>query len=193
MTELLIDKGTINSKNVDHLIWLVKQAKQLGVVYIVLPFVDRSSLKTKLDLEKLISLLKNLLPQIESLGVELHLEADLIPTEFRKVFEKVNHPLLRMNYDIGNSASLGYDVDEEMKEVGPYLGSVHIKDRLFQGGTVLLGTGNADLSRSFKWFSDLNYKRWYVLQAARSKEGEEVTYIASVIKKIKEIINGLES
>ena len=50
-----------------------------------------------------------------------------------------------INYDIGNSAALGYDSAEEISAYAPRILHVHVKDRVRGGTTVPLGTGNADL------------------------------------------------
>ncbi len=181
MIERLIIDGCVQTHNVEHLLWLLNQAKELDIIYMVLPFVDSSSLKNERTLQPVCEMLKSILKEAEKVNIEIHLEADLQPLVFRSIFEEVNHPLLKMNYDIGNSASLGYDPDEELFLLGEYLGSVHIKDRLYQGKTVPLGTGNADFKKCFKWFKKLQFNRWFILQAARGKEGEELQHISKNI------------
>jgi L-ribulose-5-phosphate 3-epimerase len=181
MTERLIVDNKLQVKNIDHLLWLLGQAKELDVTYIVLPFVDYSSLKNEHSFTPVCEMLRVILKEAEKTGLEIHLEADLQPQIFRSIFKEVNHPLLKMNYDIGNSASMGYDPDEEFSLLGRYLGSVHIKDRLYQGRTVSLGTGNADFNKCFKWFKKLQFDRWFILQAARGEDREEVSYIKTVL------------
>lgn len=193
MTEKLIENGEIKQENLDHLIWLIGQGKKLGVVYIVVPFVDISSLKTPEDRGALIKALRIVLRKTHHLGIEIHLETDLTPLRFKEVLETVNHPLLKMNYDIGNSASLGYDVNEEMTLLGKYLGSVHVKDRVLKGSTVPLGTGNANIAKCFEWFHHLHFNRWYVLQVARGVEEQEETYISSVIQYVRKAADGSTS
>lgn len=177
MTSLLIKDGARVQENWDHLSWLLHQAKELSMTYIILPFVDSSSLKTTDDQKALAEALKNFLKKEETSGIEIHLEADLSPTQFLTLFELVNHPLLKMNYDTGNSASLGYDVDVELQLLGMYLGSVHIKDRKKNGGTVALDTGDTDFTKCFQWFKRLQFDKWFVLQCARGEEGQETETI----------------
>ncbi len=55
-----------------------------------------------------------------------------------------------INYDIGNSASLGYDPAEEIAAYAPRILNVHVKDRLRGGTTVPLGTGAAELAKAIR-------------------------------------------
>lgn len=161
---------------VEHLKWLLGRANLLGLWYVILPFVDASSLKSDQDRTALKAILAEILPLAEQLGVEIHLETDLPPKPFAALLEEVGHPFLKANYDIGNSASLGFDPEEELTLLGPRLGSVHVKDRVLKGATVSLGTGNADFPTCFRLIEAAGYQRPYILQAARGKEGDEVAW-----------------
>ena len=81
-----------------------------------------------------------------------------------------------MNYDSGNSASLGYAVGEEFAALGARIGSVHIKDRTTGGGTVPLGCGNADFGALFQELRKISYSGDFTLQVARGNEGDEVNW-----------------
>ena len=162
---------------VEHLNLLLQRASLLGVRYMVLPFVDESSLKSAAELEGLLEVLRRIMPRAQTAGVELHLETDLKPSPLAQLLQKRSHPLLRANYDIGNSASLGHDPVEELTLLSPWLGSVHVKDRLLGGGTVPLGTGAADFIACFRLFRQSNYRGPFILQAAR-QEGMSETELA---------------
>jgi hexulose-6-phosphate isomerase len=175
MRERLVgDNGAPRVQVVEHLHRLLQRASGLGIRYIVLPFVDESSLKSELELEGLYNVLTSLMPRAKQACVELHLETDLKPAPLTQLLKKVSHPLLRANYDIGNSASLGHDPVEELTLLSPWLGSVHVKDRLLEGGTVPLGTGAADFGACFRLFPQANYRGPFILQAARVEGISEV-------------------
>jgi hexulose-6-phosphate isomerase len=158
--------------------WLLSRCKLLGIGHIVIPFVDNSRIENRDDEAEVISVLRTILPSAEINGVELHLETCLGPDAFAGLLERCPHPLVRANYDSGNSASLGYRVNEEFAAYGHRIGSVHIKDRRLGGATVPLGTGDADLSGLFRGLVALNYSGDYVLQIARSEPGQELPWIA---------------
>jgi L-ribulose-5-phosphate 3-epimerase len=86
------------------------------------------------------------------------------------------HPLLKANYDSGNSSSLGYAPREEFASYGEQVGSVHIKDRLLGASTVKLGTGDADFPALAESLRKVAYKGDFILQVARGTSGDEVAW-----------------
>jgi hexulose-6-phosphate isomerase len=168
MAKRLVDSdGTVQDDLVEHLGWLMTRAGMLGATYVVLPFVDSSSLKSSGEIEGLVSVLKSVVATTAKRGVELHLETDLPPSQLVSILQSINHRLVRANYDIGNSASLGHDPVEELTLLGAWLGSVHVKDRILGGKTVPLGTGAADFSACFRLITSSGFSGPFILQAAR--------------------------
>jgi hexulose-6-phosphate isomerase len=177
MTEHLVNEdATANAGNIAHLREFLGRAATLGVTYIVLPFVDFSSLKTPQHLAAAARVLRGLVPEAAAAKVELHIECDLPPDRFRGVLDEIGSPWIKANFDMGNSASLGFDPTKELAALAPHLGSVHVKDRLLSGGTVPLGQGNADFQAVFRGLRKAGFSRWLVLQVARAhRSGAEVT------------------
>jgi L-ribulose-5-phosphate 3-epimerase len=159
-----------------HLIWLIGRCSRAGITRVVLPFVDAARIDTPGDEQRTVDVLRHTLPVCAATGVELHLETALAPDAFSSLLSRIPDPSLRVNYDSGNSASLGYDVTRELAAYGTRIGSVHIKDRIHGGGTVPLGTGNADLPALFSGLAGLPYAGDYVLQVARGADGGEVEW-----------------
>lgn len=150
------------------LIWLLNRCHVAGIQRVVLPFVDASRITAP---EPVIAMLKEVLPQTK---VEIHLETSLEPKAFADLLTALPHPLLKANYDSGNSASLGYSPTEEFAAYGERIGSIHIKDRVRNGGTVPLGTGDADFPAFFAALKTVHYQGDFILQVAREKPGDEV-------------------
>ncbi len=171
-----------------HLEWLIGRAERMGITYIVLPFVDSSSMKTPEQRAALPRVLAGPLAKAKAANVELHLETDLPPEEFSALLDRAGHSHLKANYDIGNSASLGFNQQRELTLLRPWLGSVHVKDRIKGGGTVPLGTGNADLVGCFKKIAEASFSRWFILQTARGTEGDEVAWIKQTRHHVEELV-----
>ena len=156
--------------------WLMERCRRLGVERIVLPFVDASRIDTDGELDHVVAALGRTLQQAEETGLEIHIEASLSPDRFAELLDRLPSALLKVNYDSGNSSSLSYDPRVEFSAYGERVGSVHIKDRLKGGGTVPLGTGDADLPAVFDCLRHLGYTRDIIMQVARGAPGEEVTW-----------------
>lgn len=171
---LVSDDGSPRAREVWRLGWLLERAGRLGARYVVLPFVDGSSLRSAAQVAGLHAVLQDVLPAAERSNVELHLETDLESSRAETILRRASHPLVRWTYDIGNSASLGRDPDEEISRLGRWLGSVHVKDRLPGGETVPLGTGAADFRSCFRLIRAAGFHGRFTLQAAREDGMSEV-------------------
>ena len=168
-----------------HLHELLPIAKRIGADHMVLPFVDQSSIKTEAEKNQVIDVLHRALPIAEREGVELHLEADLNPQDFAAFLARLEHPMLKVNWDSGNSSGLGYVATEEFAAYGHRIGSVHIKDRYKkpEGGveTRPLGTGSANFDDVFCAVHSIGYSGGFTLQVARGIPGDEVEFIRKQI------------
>jgi hexulose-6-phosphate isomerase len=160
----------------DALAWLIQRCGLAGITRIVIPFVDASRMETAKDQAEAQATLRSVLPAAEAAGVELHLETDLGPEAFAGFLAELDHPFIRVNYDSGNSASLGYPPLDEFRAYGTRVGSVHIKDRVLGGKTVPLGTGSTDFAGLIQGLRDVRYGGDFVLQAARGTPGDEVAW-----------------
>jgi L-ribulose-5-phosphate 3-epimerase len=156
--------------------WLLSRCQLLGMNRMVIPFVDASRIDTEDEVDSVCSTLTRLLPIAEQAGIELHLETSLQPDRFAKLLNRLPHPMLKANYDSGNSSSLGYKPREEFAAYGSRVGSVHIKDRLLGGGTVPLGSGDADFLALAEGLRSVAYTGDFILQVARGVPGDEVTW-----------------
>ena len=154
--------------------WLMIRCQLVGMNRLVLPFVDASQINTEDEMEVVRKSLKRALKTSDKTGVEIHLETSLPPERFASLLLSLPHPMLKVNYDSGNSSSLGYKPAEEFAAYGSRVGSIHIKDRLLGNGTVPLGTGNADFPTLADCIKDLNYQGDIILQVARGVIEEEM-------------------
>jgi len=157
--------------------WLLGRCHMLGVNRMVVPFVDASRIDTESEFESVIETLQCILPMAERTAIEIHLETSFPPNRFASLLERLPHPLLKVNYDSGNSSSLGYKPREEFAAYGKRVGSVHIKDRVLGGGTVAPGTGDADFPALAESLKMVGYRGDFILQVARAVSGDEVNWI----------------
>ena len=173
-----------------HLHEVIGIAAEIGARRVVLPFVDQSRITNEDEKQVALAVLKSALPHAKEHGVELHLEADFGPAEFREFLSRLEDPFLKVNWDSGNSSGLGYVASEEFAAYGDRLGSVHIKDRYRkpEGGieTRPLGTGSADFADVFSSLKKLGYSGGVTLQVARGAPGDEVEFLKGQLAFVKE-------
>jgi L-ribulose-5-phosphate 3-epimerase len=150
---------------------LIHQGNQLGISDIVIPCVDQSSLVDNEAKQRFIENIQSSIKLAEKSGINLSLETDLAPTPFLELLKQLGSSRITVNYDTGNSASLGYDPEEEISTYGNYISDVHIKDRNYHGGSVVLGTGDTKFDSCFRALKEINYQGPIIMQAYRDDEG----------------------
>ncbi len=185
---LFSKKGEALGKTRDKMRFILEQAKKINVNRVVIPFVDSSSINNEQKKNDVIVSLDEISGMARNLGIEIQLETDLSPEDFRSLLESLNDPLIKVNYDSGNSASLGYKPANEFSAYGDKIGSVHIKDRVLHGTTVPLGKGDTDFCSLFKELKNINYTGDFILQVARDKDGEESVWAKQNMELVKSMI-----
>jgi L-ribulose-5-phosphate 3-epimerase len=163
-------------ERLDTFYWLMDRGRLIGINRMVIPFVDASRIDTQAEFDDVVSLLKRILQDLGKIGIEIHLETSLNPALFADLLDRVPHPLLKVNYDSGNSSSLGYNPHVEFASYGKRVGSVHIKDRRLGGGTVPLGAGAVDFPALAGSLKKVSYQGDFILQVARDTSGDEVAW-----------------
>ena len=171
MEEPILDNTNSKTQAKELLEKIFNQSKKIGAKYIEIPFVDNSSIRNR-NHEYLISFFNSMEKSLIEQDLFINLETDLKPNDFKKLLDKLN-PRIGANYDIGNSASLGYNYTEELKLYGNRINNVHIKDRILGGSTVEFGTGNADIESVLHILSSVNYDKGVIIQGARGRNDIE--------------------
>lgn len=144
----------------------------VGIGIIVVPLVDAGALDDTGQEDDLVAFLAAERPMLARLGVRIAFECDFAPANLGRLMARFDADTFGVNYDIGNSAALGYDAVEELAAFGERVINVHIKDRVLGGTTVPLGTGNARFDVVFPALARARYTGRYILQTARAADGE---------------------
>ncbi len=164
----------ISTDSIQILQRLLPKANKLGITDIVIPCVDRAAFR---DEQQMALFCKNIGPArdvAEKLQIHLALETDLPPKIFLTLLEMLDSPIFTVNYDTGNSAALGYNPIEELAAYGSRISDVHLKDRIKNGGSVELGTGDTDFQSFFEALSQTDYNGPLIMQAYRDDEGAAI-------------------
>jgi len=175
-----------------RLAWLMRQAVELKINRVVVPFVDASAIRDTEAAANVVAGLTSLTPMIDQTNVELHLETSLSPQSFASLLEGITDPRVKVNYDAGNSASLGFRPQDEFAAYGARVGSVHLKDRRKGAGTVPLGEGDTDFSSLFDCLKAAQYSGDFILQVARGTDGDELAWTRHNVQTARQWMRKLE-
>jgi len=145
---------------------------KVGISQIVIPLVDGGRIENNEQSLALLDFLQEQETNICNRGIQIVFESDFHPDKLRLFIQQFNPKTFGINYDSGNSAALGFDVDQEFCAYGDRILNVHIKDRVLGGTTVPLGDGNANFEEVFHQLTKIRYKGNYILQTARSSNGD---------------------
>ena len=99
------------------------------------------------------------------------MEGDLPPIEFSNLLSYCDSNYVTANYDIGNSAFMGYNPLKELEAYGNKISDIHIKDRKLGGNSVILGKGDADFKSFFSMLKEYEYRGPFIMQAYRDDDG----------------------
>jgi len=162
---------------------IAKSCAAVGISMVVVPLVDNGRLDDPAQEEVLIDFLQRQSPFLAANGLRVIFESDFQPAELARFIGRLDPLLFGINYDMGNSAALGFDPAEEIAAYGNRIVNVHIKDRLLKGTTVPLGTGNADFDAVFAALGRVGYSGNYILQTARAADGDH----ASALRRYRDM------
>lgn len=176
-------------KNQGALNLLIYVASALDITDIIVPCVDSSAILDKDDKLRLIESIRGCLPIAKSLDININLETDLPPEQFKELLDILNHPNIKVNYDTGNSAALEYNPEEELGLYGDRISVLHIKDRIAKNGpSVELGTGDVDFEKVFNKLRELNFDNIITMQAARRPNNNELEFVVKQMKFLEDAI-----
>jgi L-ribulose-5-phosphate 3-epimerase len=157
-----------------------------GIRFIVVPLVDNGAMHSPAEEDLVVAELSARADWLASRNLAVVFECDYLPADLARFIARLPAPVFGINYDIGNSAALDYDCDEEFAAYGGRILNVHIKDRLKGGTTVPLGTGNARLAHALGSLVRRGYAGSYILQTARAADGDH----AGALRRYRDLALG---
>jgi L-ribulose-5-phosphate 3-epimerase len=164
------DCPQIENGNISILKELIESCEQARCQKILIPFLEETVIKNEQDKEDIFKFTDSVYKLLEGYEVTLCFETSLPWTEMLALMKKINHPNIRIYYDIGNSAYFKYNPAEEIRRLSGWIRGVHIKDRNESGNNVILGTGLVDFAACFQALKEINYKGSYILETVMGSD-----------------------
>jgi L-ribulose-5-phosphate 3-epimerase len=156
---------------------VVEACLEIGIRYIVVPLVDNGRIEDRRQHDDLRVGLSTVEASLRDGGARIVFESDFDPPALARFISEFPAHTFGINYDIGNSAALGFKSEEEFDAYGDRIDNVHVKDRKLKGTTVPLGTGNADLPYTLRLLRERGYRGHYILQTARAADGNHAVVL----------------
>jgi len=162
----------------------------VGIRMIVLPLVDNGRLESAEQENVLCDFVLAQQSFLSQHNLQVIFESDFNPPNLARLIARLPSEQFGINYDIGNSAALGFNPADEFAAYGERVVNVHVKDRVLGGTTVPLTTGNVDFSLFFSELRKIGYAGNFILQTARATDEDH----AGAISKYRDmIVEWLES
>lgn len=172
----------------NDLIYVINKLRHLDIK-LVIPFVDNSSICNLSEERKIEKVFKKIYKKyLYKSKLIICFECDYSPKKLKKFMNKFPKEKFSVNYDLGNSASLGYDVRQELSILKNRIQNIHLKDRLLNGGNVRFGSGNAKFKDFFNYINNINYKGAFIFQSSRNQNGQHLYEMKKNIQFIKKFI-----
>ena len=186
-------EGALQAEMVADFLAITKACGILEIGIIIIPLVDNGRLDTLEQEDVLVSILNKHTSVLRESNVRVAFESDFSPQELRRFIDRLDPGSFGINYDIGNSAALGFIPKQEFFHYGDRIINVHVKDRPLGSTTVPLGEGDADFERVFDYLAKHNYTGNYILQTARDSAGRHAQVISKYLAQTKVWIAKYES
>lgn len=167
-------QGKSRESRLGALLRVIEAAAAAKVDKVVVPLVDEGRIETAEQEAVFCEIIFRMNKVLAEARVQLLIESDYPPAQLRAFMSRLSVPQVGVNYDIGNSASLGFDPGEEVTSYGARIRNVHVKDRMRGGTTVPFGVGAADFPRVFRLLSAAGYPGNFILQPARAADEDHV-------------------
>ena len=167
----------------------LENCSKTEIKIICVPLVDNGSITNDKELEFTVKFFNKFKTTLIKNNQKIAFESDFEPNKLSNFVSRFDSKCFGINYDIGNSAGLGYSYLDELNKYHNRIINVHVKDKNYKNQTVPLGTGIAKIVQVIKYLKRKKYNGNFILQPARCKRpGQDLNIIIKYFKKYKKWI-----
>ena len=165
-TDYIIENSILSSnKTVNYVLDFINCMHKLNCKKIILPLMGKSDLNTS-NFEDYVNILRDLQIEASKLNIEILIETLVEFKYVNKIIEKIGSPL-KCVFDTGNIINKIGSIYDEITNLDFNIGHIHIKDKLKDNSSCLLGTGVVNFSEVFRALKKINYRKSLVFETPR--------------------------
>lgn len=139
----------------------LRACRCLGGAAVLFPHFERERIDiSPPEEERYIQELRRCAPVAEETGVAIALETSFSTAQLQRIVEAVGSPLVGVYVDLANALHFGHDPAEMLRQLGPAVVMVHVKDT----GQTMLGEGRVDWPACREALRAIGYDGWFVLE-----------------------------
>ena len=167
----------------DHAVWgphsgldlldSIRATEILGARVMLVAFFGKNApdMADKQSYGPIISVLRDVAPRAQEVGIVLGLENSLSPKDNRDLVDRIDHPSVKVYYDLDNMYQYGHG-----KQAVPGIGllgparitAVHVKNK----GRILQEAWRIDWAAALQALTDINYDGWLVFESKHKNHQE---------------------
>jgi L-ribulose-5-phosphate 3-epimerase len=165
--------------------WLdqgIDVAKAMDVNVILVAFFGNGDLRSDpKGTDVVVERLKKIALKAEDADVVLGVESWLSAEQHLDIVERVGSPAVKVYYDVANSDKAGYDIYQEIRQLGKHICEFHAKDY-----DDLYGKGTIAFEEVRRAMDDIGYRGWIVMEGVKMPLGleESCRYDAQYLRRI---------
>ncbi len=162
--DYIISNSIKDKKTQIYLTKLLKILSKLNIKNLILPMYGKSNLTDKNYLQ-FINAIKTVLHGSKKINILI--ESNISPLEFRNLKNKINSKKLLFLFDTGNRINLKRNLYEDLELMYGYIEHIHIKDKNENKQNVQLNTGLVNFNKFFKILNKKKYKKHFTFETTR--------------------------
>lgn len=162
----IMDKCILDIEK-DFFVHIFEAMKKLRINLFIMPFFEKSDIELMNEepgFQECLTYVSDLAKKNGLyVGMEMNCELGIAKSCLQK------YKNFGICYDLGNSVGLGKDIEQELLLFKNRIFDVHIKDKTYNGKSVMLGNGDAEFQRYFKLLEETGFNGAYILESYFSK------------------------
>ncbi len=144
----------------------IQATEILGASVMLVAFFGKNApdMADKKSYEPVVTLLKEVAPRAEKAGVVMGLENSLSPKDNVDLVDRIDHPCVKVYYDLDNMYQYGHgnDAVAGIKLLGlERIAAVHVKNK----GRILQDNWRIDWVAAFQALTEIGYDGWLVFES----------------------------